>query len=114
VTPFPPGLAEGDASLTSFVQESLPASAVTVARAAFGPGAATTWHRHEGPQLLVFVDGPGFVDTEVVDGEGTERVEADGGDSVWCSAGVWHRHGAGPSAGAVHISTTWGGTQWRA
>jgi quercetin dioxygenase-like cupin family protein len=107
-TPFPPGLAEGDARLATLVQQSLPAMRVTVARASFAPGAATQWHRHDGPQLLVFVDGPGFVETEAAD-----PLEVGAGDTVWCPAGVWHRHGATTTTGAAHVSTTWGDTQWR-
>ena len=106
--PFPPALADGNAWLAPLVRQPVPAMTVTVARATFEAGGATRWHRHEGPQLLVFVEGAGFVETE-----DSGRFEAGAGDTVWCPAGVWHRHGARSSASATHVSTTWGDTEWR-
>lgn len=54
----------------------------------FPPGVCSTFHVHATDQLLIAVDGTGFVETEAA------RDEFAAGDVVHCPAGERHRHGA--------------------
>ena len=54
----------------------------------FPAGVHSTFHVHQTDQLLVAIDGTGFVET--ADG----REEFGPGDLVHCPAGERHRHGA--------------------
>jgi quercetin dioxygenase-like cupin family protein len=54
----------------------------------FPPGVCSTFHVHPTDQLLIAVDGAGFVETDY------GRAEFAPGDVVHCPAGERHRHGA--------------------
>ncbi|MDB4873033.1 MAG: cupin [Gemmatimonadales bacterium] len=54
----------------------------------FPPGVQCTYHVHPTDQLLIAIDGAGFVETA------GGREEFGPGDVVHCPAGERHRHGA--------------------
>ncbi len=60
----------------------------------FPAGVDTTPHVHATDQVLIAMDGVGYVETD------GERVEFEPGDVVHCPAGERHRHGA-TSAGPL-------------
>jgi quercetin dioxygenase-like cupin family protein len=64
----------------------------------FPVGIHSTYHVHSTDQLLIAIDGVGFIET--VDG----RQEFGAGDVVHCPAGERHRHGATESAPLDQVS----------
>jgi len=72
----------------------------------FAPGGRTSWHTHEGGQLLIIVAGSGFV----VDDTAVNRVEA--GDMVWTPPGVRHWHGGCSDRFLMHTTVSLGSTAW--
>ncbi|MFG1909658.1 cupin domain-containing protein [Kribbella sp. NPDC048928] len=65
----------------------------------FEAGGRTAWHVHENGQLLICVDGVGFVGNR----DGTV-VELRPGSAVWTDAGEQHWHGAGPDRALTHVA----------
>jgi autoinducer 2-degrading protein len=80
----------------------------SVAHVHFPPGVRTDWHRHEGDQLLWFIEGEG----EVVLRDGIRRL-CRTGDIVRVSARTDHWHGASAEQYATHIAITVGKTEWQ-
>lgn len=64
----------------------------------FPPGVYSTFHVHATDQLLIAVEGTGFIEAD-----GT-RVEFAAGDVVHCPAGERHRHGATEHAHLDQVS----------
>jgi len=64
------------------------------------PGAVTPPHVHLGGQVIVVVDGRGFVETA------GERVVVERGDVVVCPPGELHTHGALEDGSLVHITVS--------
>jgi quercetin dioxygenase-like cupin family protein/quinol monooxygenase YgiN len=79
----------------------------SVAHVHFPPGVRTDWHRHEGQQLLWFIEGEGQV--ALRDGR---SMSCRTGDIVRVNAGLSHWHGASAEHDATHIAITVGKTQW--
>jgi len=73
----------------------------------FENGAYTKWHYHTGTQLLVGVEGVGFVEIQ-----GLPRFPLRERDRVFVPAGVWHRHGAEAGQTMIHLAVTTGFTEW--
>jgi quercetin dioxygenase-like cupin family protein len=73
----------------------------------FPPGTHTHWHRHDGQQLLWFIEGEGQV---VLDD--TTPLLCRAGDIVQIPPGARHWHGALAERHAVHIAITVGETHW--
>lgn len=65
----------------------------------FDPGGRTAWHAHERGQLLICIDGFGYVGTR----DGTV-IELRPGVSAWTDPGEEHWHGAGPQSTMTHIA----------
>jgi quercetin dioxygenase-like cupin family protein len=73
----------------------------------FSDGATTLWPRHDGPQLLVVLNGEARICRD-----GDEPVVLERGDAVLCAPGERHWHGAGEGRDAAVLSLTWGETVW--
>jgi len=69
----------------------------------FASGSRTTWHVHDGDQLLIVVDGTGHIG-----GDGG-RLDVQLGDTVLIPAGERHYHGATLKSSMSHFSIL-GGT----
>jgi quercetin dioxygenase-like cupin family protein len=65
----------------------------------FDAGGRTAWHAHERGQLLICVDGFGYVGTR--DGR---LIELRPGVSAWTDPGEEHWHGAGPRSAMTHVA----------
>lgn len=65
----------------------------------FEPGARTNWHKHDGGQILLVLNGEGRYQEK--DGEIRTLKK---GDVVRIAPGVIHWHGAAPTSWFVHIS----------
>lgn len=79
----------------------------SVAHVHFPPGVRTDWHRHEGQQLLLFIEGEGMVAARDV-----PSLTCQVGDIVRIAAGMHHWHGASEAHSATHIAITMGSTMW--
>jgi quercetin dioxygenase-like cupin family protein len=82
-----------------------PASRAAYVR--FTDGAHTKWHRHHGLQVLLVIEGLGFVEQK-----DSHRFEIKPGDRVYIPANVLHRHGAQQGQKMVHLAFTDGKTDW--
>nr|WP_239406354.1 cupin domain-containing protein [Elusimicrobium sp. An273] len=65
----------------------------------FEPGARTHWHKHDGGQILLVLNGEGRYQEK-----GKEIQILHKGDIVRIAPGVTHWHGAAPESWFVHIS----------
>jgi quercetin dioxygenase-like cupin family protein len=65
----------------------------------FDPGGRTAWHSHERGQLLICIDGRGFVGAR--DGR---VIQLRPGVAVWTDPGEEHWHGAGPDSAMTHVA----------
>ena len=65
----------------------------------FEPGARTHWHKHDGGQILLVLNGEGRYQEK-----GKEIRTLKKGDVVRIAPGVIHWHGAAPDSWFVHIS----------
>ncbi|MEM1611428.1 MAG: cupin domain-containing protein [Sulfolobales archaeon] len=72
---------------------------VAVAMVRFEPRARTAWHTHPLGQILIVVDGCGFVQ----EWEGP-RIAIKPGDVIWIPPGVKHWHGASSTTPMAHIA----------
>ena len=81
------------------IAEPSQASAVSVLRVHFTPGARTAWHAHPRGQTLHVTEGAGFVQSR---GEPARPIRS--GDTVWAEPGEWHWHGAAPDALMSHLA----------
>ena len=92
------------------IEELLHAPKSPALRAAyvkFVGGAHTKWHFHSGEQILVAMEGQGFVEFQGLSPQGmNER------DRVIIPAGTWHRHGADEGGTFIHLAVTIGDTEW--
>jgi quercetin dioxygenase-like cupin family protein len=64
----------------------------------FENGGKSRLHSHPSGQILVVLEGRGFVETE------TERVEIGPGDVVLCAPGEKNWHGALPGESITHLA----------
>jgi (4S)-4-hydroxy-5-phosphonooxypentane-2,3-dione isomerase len=105
---FPPD-ADGLAHFNDYAElrRLAPDRNASVAHVHFPPGVRTDWHRHEGQQLLWFIEGEGEV--AVRDGR---SLSCRTGDIVRVSAGSSHWHGASAERYATHVAITIGETVW--
>jgi quercetin dioxygenase-like cupin family protein len=62
-------------------------------------GGRTAWHAHERGQLLICIDGFGYVGTR--DGH---LIELWPGVSAWTDSGEEHWHGTGPQSTMTHVA----------
>lgn len=69
----------------------------------FQPGARTNWHEHPAGQHMIVTRGVALTGTR--DGK---VIAFKAGETVWCPAGVDHRHGATPDAPMPHLVITGG------
>ncbi len=69
------------------------------ARVTFEPGARTAWHAHPLGQILIVVEGCGWVQQW---GGPVEEIRP--GDVVWIAPGEKHWHGATTSTAMAHIA----------
>ena len=103
--PADPKTFMGNASLQRLLLEPT----LKVYRVVFEPGARMNWHRHDGIQLLVILEGVCWVQKR-----SEAKQEARAGDVVMIQPGEEHWHGASHSEGMVHLAinlgskTTWG------
>ncbi len=65
----------------------------------FEPGARTNWHKHDGGQILLVLNGEGRYQEK-----GKEIRVLHKGDIVRIAPGVIHWHGAAPQSWFVHVS----------
>jgi quercetin dioxygenase-like cupin family protein len=65
----------------------------------FQPGARSAWHTHPLGQILIVIDGVGWVQQW---GGPVQVIRK--GDVVWIPAGVKHWHGATPTTTMTHIA----------
>jgi quercetin dioxygenase-like cupin family protein len=101
----------GDVYVTPVSSPEAP-SYLSAAIVHFMPGARTNWHVHPNGQTLHVLEGMAFVGIR----DGTV-IRARAGETVACSPGVDHWHGAGPDTLTVHIamvvaSRDHNGTDW--
>ncbi|WP_175817260.1 (R)-mandelonitrile lyase [Burkholderia diffusa] len=71
----------------------------SVGQVDFMPGARTAWHTHPAGQLLIIIEGRGWVQEE---GQPVREIKA--GDVVWIEPGVKHWHGAAKDRRMSHIA----------
>lgn len=71
----------------------------SLANVTFEPGARTNWHKHDGGQILLVLNGEGRYQER-----GKEIQVLKKGDVVRIPADVEHWHGAAPESWFVHIS----------
>lgn len=80
--------------------ESDPLAHWTISKAFFAPGAHSNWHKHSGMQVLVVLEGIGYL---------KERYKPmhilNKGDVVTIQPGVIHWHSAAPQSGFIQIAT---------
>lgn len=81
------------------VFDATPPARVHIARVTFEPGARTAWHTHPLGQVLVILDGCGWVQRE---GGAVETVYP--GEVVWFAPGEKHWHGATATTGMTHLA----------
>ena len=94
----PSPMFSGDVS-TTVVAEHLPgAGDVKVGLVRFEAGACTRWHTHDGDQLLLIVDGRGWISTR------TDVAEVHAGSTVVIPAGEEHYHAAADDSAMVQYS----------
>ncbi|MCX7623341.1 MAG: cupin domain-containing protein [Thermomicrobium sp.] len=79
--------------------DAAPPARVHVARVTFEPGARTAWHAHPLGQILVILEGRGWVQAA-----GGPIEEVGPGDVVWFAPGERHWHGAAPTTGMTHLA----------
>lgn len=75
------------------------ATRTTGGEVTFQPGARSAWHTHPLGQVLIVVDGEGWVQEW-----GSPVAVMRKGDVVWIPAGVKHWHGATPGSAVTHIA----------
>ena len=81
------------------LHETAAPSRTNASRVRFAPGARTAWHTHPLGQLLIVVDGQGWVCAE-----GGEKQVIRTGDTVWIPPGERHWHGATADSAMTHIA----------
>ena len=69
------------------------------ARVSFRPGARTAWHAHPLGQILIVLDGGGWIQRW---GHAIEDIGP--GDVVWIAPGEKHWHGATATTAMTHIA----------
>lgn len=74
----------------------------------FKKGAHTKWHYHTGEQMLLGIQGRGFLQFK----DGTE-IKIDVGTRVYVPRRRLHRHGALKGQDLIHLAVTTGKTKWR-
>jgi len=79
--------------------DASPPARVHVAKVTFQPGARTAWHTHPFGQVLVILEGTGWVQAE---GGPVEEVYP--GDVVWFAPGERHWHGATATTAMTHLA----------
>lgn len=72
---------------------------VNSGKVTFLPGARSHWHTHPAGQMLIVVDGHGWVQEE-----GKPKQMMNPGDVVWCPPGVKHWHGATDTTAVTHYA----------
>lgn len=87
---------------------ALPAEPIRTFLGSFVSGAATRWHTHGGGQLIIGIEGSGFVEA----GDGSKAVHMEAGTIVLVMGGERHRHGARPGSDFSHLTITVGTTDW--
>lgn len=70
-----------------------------VANVLFEPGARTSWHMHEGGQVLLVTDGVGHYQEK---GKPIRVIHK--GDAIIIAPGIEHWHGASPDKSVTHIA----------
>ena len=65
----------------------------------FPPGSRSVWHTHPIGQVLIVIEGEGWVQAW----GGPVQVMREG-DVIWIPAGVKHWHGASPTSSITHIA----------
>ncbi|WP_062305424.1 (R)-mandelonitrile lyase [Alicyclobacillus sendaiensis] len=88
----------GRVSVTPAFNAEAPAR-VGAAVVRFEPGARTAWHTHPLGQMLIILEGVGWVQRE---GEPVQEVYP--GDVVWFEPGERHWHGASPEHAMSHVA----------
>lgn len=99
--PANPGPADyftGTVKVTPLAQGEEP-SCLTCGCVTFEPSARSAWHTHPKGQLLIVLDGLGFVQ------EWEKPIQPiKQGDVIWTPPGVKHWHGASPKLSLTHIA----------
>jgi quercetin dioxygenase-like cupin family protein len=85
--------------------EPLPPTSASVVR--FEVGVRSNWHAHAGGQLLVAIEGEGWVQAR-----GGEPQPISIGDAVVTEANEQHWHGAGRGGPFAHVVVNLGETRW--
>jgi quercetin dioxygenase-like cupin family protein len=109
----PPERFTGDVWLDPIASPREPGQSMVVAKVRFAPGARTAWHSHARGQTLHITQGIAWVQSR-----GSDKVEAQAGQTLYCPAGEEHWHGAAPDSFMEHLamldqaddpatSTTW-------
>lgn len=88
----------GTVRITPLVQGEEP-SCMTCACVTFDPSARSAWHTHPKGQLLIIIDGLGFVQEW---GKPAQQIKK--GDVIWTPPTVKHWHGAAPESSMTHMA----------
>lgn len=88
----------GAVRITPLVQGEEP-SCMTCGYVTFDPFARSAWHTHPKGQLLIVIDGIGFVQEWQKPIQSIKK-----GDVVWTPPGIKHWHGASPQSILTHIA----------
>ncbi|MCF3934980.1 cupin domain-containing protein [Acuticoccus sp. M5D2P5] len=72
---------------------------VNAGKVTFLPGARSNWHTHPAGQMLIVIEGTGWVQED-----GEEKHVMQPGDVIWCPPGVKHWHGATDTTAVTHYA----------
>ena len=97
-TPGSPDLFTGTVRIDYLHKPAAP-SRVQVQHVGFEPGARTVWHTHPLGQVLIVIDGLGWVQSE-----GGPVEEMGPGDVISIAPGEKHWHGASPGSGVTFLA----------
>lgn len=107
LTPVDAAHFTGNAGLRTLLPASGPLPPTSAAVVRFEAGVRNHWHAHAGGQLLVVIEGEGWVQARRTD---AQRIQV--GDTVVTEPNEEHWHGAGRTGPFAHIVVNIGETHW--
>ena|SRR5258708_18233896 len=107
LTPVDAAHFTGSAGLRTLLPASGPLPPTSAAVVWFEAGVRNHWHSHAGGQLLVVIEGEGWVQARRA---GAQRIQV--GDTVVTEPNEEHWHGAGRTGPFAHIVVNIGETHW--
>jgi quercetin dioxygenase-like cupin family protein len=107
LTPLDAAHFTGKAGSHPLLPASTPLPPTSAAVVRFELGVRNRWHAHAGGQLLVVIEGEGWVQAR---GSAAQRIQV--GDTVVTDPNEEHWHGAGRSGPCAHVVVNIGEARW--